>query len=129
MTAFGIDTNVLLRIFINDDDVAQSKRAIAFAGELVRNNGTIYVNDIVLVELLWTLRTQYGFKRAQRLDLVHALLERTEVEFANREAVENALAFARRGADFSDALIALSNSAAGCLQTLTFDQNAAKSAP
>ena len=129
MTAYGIDTNVLLRIFVTDDDVAQSKRAIAFASELGQNNGTIYVNDIVLVELLWTLRTQYGFKRTQRLDLVRALLERTEVEFADREAVKGALAFARQGADFSDALIALSNSAARCAHTFTFDQDAAKSIP
>jgi predicted nucleic-acid-binding protein len=128
MTMFGVDTNVLLRIFVTEDDVSQSSKATAFAGDLGPGR-SIYVNDIVLVELLWTLRSQYGFGRGKLLDLVHALLERTEVEFADREAVKGALHFAMQGADFSDALIALGNSGAGCAHTVTFDQNAAKFVP
>jgi predicted nucleic-acid-binding protein len=95
MTMFGVDTNVLLRIFVTDDDVSQSGKANAFAGDLGPDK-SIYVNDIVLVELLWTLRSQYGFGRGKLLDLVHALLERTEVEFTDRDAVRGALHFPTR---------------------------------
>lgn len=127
MNLVGVDTNVLLRA-VTDDDPRQSALVRRFlTGE---DDRQIFVNSIVLVELVWTLRTQFGYPRERILDLVAAFLERTDIEFSDRESVVLALDICRRRKlDLADAMIAAGNLAAGCRHTLTFDRNAAQSIP
>ena len=46
----AIDTNVLVRLFINDD-AAQAKRAGALFDEYADQDDSLWVADIVLIEL------------------------------------------------------------------------------
>ena len=47
----AIDTNVLLRYLLNDD-----QRQAAIADKLINGTDAVLITDIVLVESVWTLK-------------------------------------------------------------------------
>lgn len=98
----AIDTNVLLRYLLRDDEAqADRVRRIAEGGERV------LITDVVLAETTWTLAgRRYRATRADLIDLVNNLLQDSNVRFEDDEVVWSALqAFRRTEADFADALI------------------------
>ena len=81
------------------------------------------LNNIVLVETLWTLRRLYGLERRELQSLLEQLLSASTFCFENRQVVAQASAlFQSSVADFSDCLIAAQNAALGCEATVTFDK-------
>lgn len=128
MARIGVDTNILVRLFVKDD-----AEQFASAVQLVRTleeDDVFSINIVVLIEALWTLRRQYGYRKSQLLALVQALLERGDLEIDQYEIVGNAINLSRLlGADISDALIGELNRLSGCDRTLTFDTKAAKTVP
>ncbi|HEY0328766.1 MAG TPA: type II toxin-antitoxin system VapC family toxin [Rhodopseudomonas sp.] len=119
----GVDTNVLLRFF---DSVDQPQQATAVR-ELVRSQGPVFVNPIVLVEFVWTLRRKFQLDR----DAIYARLSRVtnspEFAIAEASATGRAVESFRNGpADFADYLMGELNKLAGCETTVTFDKDAAK---
>jgi AbrB family looped-hinge helix DNA binding protein len=61
MMVFGLDTNIVIRLFINDDPV-QREAALQF-GENLGRDYSAFVTLIGLLELDWALRSQYGYNR------------------------------------------------------------------
>lgn len=119
----GIDTNVLLRFLEQDDDAAQT----AAARELVRRDETVFINPIVMVELVWVLSSTFEMDRPA----IHARLQRIvaapEFSVPFPEATERAVAqYGIGAADFADCLMGELNQAFGCDATMTFDKKAAK---
>lgn len=118
----GLDTNALLRL-LTEDDAAQ---AAAVRKRLVKLDAvaeSVLLNNVVLVETLWTLRRLYGFERASLLGLLEQLLSASTFCFEDRSTVSQATAlFASSAADFSDCLIAVQNTRLGCDATVTFDK-------
>ena len=128
MTATGIDTNVLLRMVLNDD-AGQRAKALAF-GESLTGQRPGYVNLMVLVEFNWSLATRYRQPKEQRLLAIQRLLSTGTLVFESFNAVVRALERARNPqVDFSDALIAEHNLEQGCARTVTFDRDAARAIP
>lgn len=120
----GIDTNVLLRIFIADDDPPQHKRCVEF---MRAQTSLVRVNIIVLIEAVWTLQKKMGKSRSAIASFVGSVLEADTFDVEARDAVLTALTDFKRGpAGFADCLIARLNSEAGCSATFTFDTQAAK---
>ncbi|WP_284775840.1 type II toxin-antitoxin system VapC family toxin [Agrobacterium sp. lyk4-40-TYG-31] len=125
---FGIDTNILLRVAVNDDP-AQRDRVVNFINELGKND-TLVVSVVVMMETAWVLERFYGYSKDAVLDFIQAILERREIEVPDYEVVGNAIDICRNsGADFSDAVISEMNRMAGCTVTYTFDQKAARKIP
>ena len=50
----GLDTNILLRLWL-DDDPAQSRRVDALLAEHAQAPGSLLVTDVVLAKAMWTL--------------------------------------------------------------------------
>ncbi len=122
----AVDTNVLLRV-LTQDDPAQSERAAGLITGAEAAGEPILVNDVVLVETMWTMSRRYKAPRAQLLDIARGLLDTPSFAFEQRANVEQAVSlFERSGADFSDCLIVAKNGAAGCRFTMTFDAECAK---
>ena len=120
----GIDTNILLRALLLDDDPAQSARARA----AIEANAPVLLNDVVLVEFVWTCRRAFKLERADIYRRLDAIVKAPEFIFAQPTAVARAVAgYGSRGSDFADWLIAETNREHSCDTTLTFDRNAAKS--
>ncbi|MBC7942724.1 MAG: type II toxin-antitoxin system VapC family toxin [Chitinophagaceae bacterium] len=122
----GIDTNVLLRLWL-DDDPAQSRRIDALLGEYGQAAGGLLVSDVVLAEAVWTLGSAYSQGKVEQLKAVRSLLDEAAFAFESRDAVAAALASCERSTcDFSDCLIAAKHAALGCEFTATFDKRMRK---
>ncbi len=120
----GLDTNVLLRLLL-DDDPAQSPRARA----LVAQHGTVpdglRLCDAVLLETLWTLTRAYRFSRQAVVEVFEKLLAEPAFAVADRERLAEVLRrYAASKADIGDAFIAVDNERGGCSWTATFDADA-----
>ncbi len=98
----AIDTNVLLRYLLRDDEAqAERVRRVFEGGERV------LITDVVLAETVWTLAgRRYCATRTDLVDLVNNLLQDASVRFEDDEVVWSALqAYRRTEGDFADALI------------------------
>lgn len=122
----GLDTNVLVRYFAQDD-VAQSKKATALM-ESFSAERPGYVSQIALVEVVWVLGRSYGVERNQMKDIIESMLGTKELVVEGADTVRKALrVFASADkADFADCLIERSGHIAGCEYTATFDVAASK---
>lgn len=122
----GLDTNALIRL-LTQDDPAQAARVAQRLEPFDTLPESVLLNNIVLVETLWTLRRVYGFDRKAMQDLLGQLLSAQTFCFENREVTSQAAAlFSSTAADFSDCLIAVQNAQLGCDLTLSFDKAMAK---
>ena len=118
----GLDTNALLRL-LTDDDAMQAALVRKRLAPLDAMPESVMLNNVVLVETLWTLRRAYGFERSALQNLMEQLLSVSTFCFENRQVLTQASTlFQSTTADFSDCLIAAQNSALGCEATVTFDK-------
>lgn len=121
----GLDTNVLLRLVLRDDE-RQFAIAEALLQRLDDRRELGWVSLISLAEFAWALRRQYKRPPAEIADAVDGLLSSSVLELEHEALVKQALDIYReRNLDFPDLLIALSNLDAGCSETFTFDRSAA----
>jgi predicted nucleic-acid-binding protein len=119
----GLDTNVLLRLFV-EDDTGQSARARRHVGAATEDEPCL-INSVVLVEFVWALSKKMKQKRAEVAHLVGEVLSADDLYIPDRRAVERALAAYRSGhADFPDYFLAEINLELGCASTATFDRAA-----
>ena len=119
----GLDTNVLLRLFI-DDDRRQYERAREFV-DAATSHAPCVINAVVLAEFAWALGRSFKKKRVEIAHLVAEVLSADDLEIPFRRAALRALAAYRAGkADFPDYLIAEINADLGCASTATFDRAA-----
>lgn len=122
----GLDTNIVVRILVRDDP-EQLEKALLLLTARQDEPGAFYINQIVLVELVWVLRSQFGKSREEISQALLFILETAAFEIEEWEIVAVALeAYTASKADFADCLIAAKNLAAGCDHTLSFDSRAAK---
>lgn len=83
----AIDTNVLLRHILQDDEVQSPQ-----ASELLMSHERVLVTDIVLVESIWTLGgKKYRASRNDIIKLVSDLLGEPNIIFENPQAIWVAL--------------------------------------
>ena len=115
----ALDTNVLARYYIREDDVAATRTQHEAARRIVEGGAKLFVAKTVLLELEWILRGVYGHTRRDVLRVFDHLLGLNHVEIEDRTSVERALGNLRRGLDFADALHHASSVA--CEAFLTFD--------
>ncbi|RQQ22282.1 PIN domain-containing protein [Burkholderia stagnalis] len=121
----GLDTNVLVRYFAQDDEV-QSKKATALMESLSPERPG-YVSQVALIEVVWVLRRCYGVEREQMKDIVESMIGTKELVVESADTVRKALrVFASSKADFADCLIERSGHVAECEYTATFDVSASK---
>lgn len=120
----GLDTNVLVRLLTNDDP-QQSARAHKYVESNCDRENRALINREVLLETVWVLESAYSYTREDVANAVDAILQTVGLMLESDTCVREALRHYRGGADFADALIATTNDAAGCTNTLTFDKKAA----
>jgi predicted nucleic-acid-binding protein len=117
----GLDSNILLRHLLNDDP-SQSPAASRFIATRCSRQTPGFINLMVLVETLWTLRRGYRYGRAEVSRVVAALLETAELVIENAEVVAWALSKSDELAmDLPDLLIVMHNESLGCSRTISFD--------
>ncbi|HEX3383389.1 MAG TPA: type II toxin-antitoxin system VapC family toxin [Paraburkholderia sp.] len=122
----GLDTNVLVRYFAQDD-ASQSKKATALM-ESFSAERPGYVSQVALVEVVWVLGRCYDVERVQMKDIIESMLGTKELVLEGADTVRKALRVfaASDKPDFADCLIERSGYVAECEYTATFDVTASK---
>ena len=122
----GIDTNVLVRFLLRDDEAQFQKANKLIQWEVTAGRGVL-VSQLVLLETEWVLRSRYGFSKIQLLEVIASLLDTRDMQLEDEQSVEEAIyQWKEASADFADCLIAARNRRLGCNATATFDARAGK---
>ncbi len=122
----GVDTNVLVRFLVRDDE-AQFEKARKLIKREVAAGSYIFVSQLVLLETEWVLRSRYGLPKNMIIEAISGLLDATDVRFEDEPTIEEALFIWKdTTADFGDCLIGAKNRRLGCRATVTFDAKASK---
>ena len=123
----GLDTNVLVRYFAQDDD-AQSKIATEHIEGEYDKEGFCFINHIVLCELAWVLQRSYNVTKKSIIEIIEQVLQTSQFKIQSPEVVWKALQEYRENpADFADYLVGETNKQKTCDYTATFDKKASKS--
>ena len=114
------DTNVLLRLVV-DDDEAQSALAIA----AMESASVVAISVHALCELAWVLDRIYAVPRSDVASAIRGLVEIGNV-VVNRPAVDAGLGVVDAGGDFADGVIAFDGKWLGGETFLSLDKKAIK---
>lgn len=114
----AIDTNVLVRLIVRDDET-QTSAAEAFVAR------GAWVSHVVLAETSWVLASIYDLPHADIAGAIEMLLSQNEVTIQEAEVVEAALQHyrGRPSLGFSDCLIVEIARKAGHVPLGTFDRS------
>ncbi len=124
----GLDTNVLVRYFAQDD-AKQGAAARALIQQRLTRDEPGHVNVVTLAETCWVLKRLYEAGRDELVQVIENLLAAPNIVVERRAEVRKAVqTYGASSAGFNDCLIAQLNLGAGCSNTLTFDRGAAKQA-
>jgi predicted nucleic-acid-binding protein len=122
----GIDTNVLVRFLVRDDEAQFEKARKLIKREVVAGR-RVFVNQLVLMETEWVLRSRYTVPKHQIIEAISSLLDSADVQFEDEPAIEEAVFIWKdASADFADCLIGVRNKRMGCRATMSFDVKAPK---
>ena len=118
----GLDTNVLVRL-LTDDEPAQVRSAKRLLSDHDGEAGAFFINDLVLIEVMWVLKRIYGVAREDAVAAVQSLLDNDAFAFEDRDRLKGAVDLCtQQTVDFADTMIALRNTSMGCEHTVTFDR-------
>jgi predicted nucleic-acid-binding protein len=122
----GIDTNVLVRFLVRDDE-AQFDKARRLIAREVSASGCVFVNQLVLIETEWVLRSRYEVTKDTLIETFSRLLDARDIQIEDEPSLEEALfVWKESKADFANCLIGARNRRLGCRATVTFDERALK---
>ena len=123
---FGLDTNVLIRFLLRDDQ-KQAEQAIKAIEDALAEGKPVVVSLLTMMETEWVLRSCAKLEKKTVIRAFRMLLESRDLQIEQEEALEEALYhYEGNKADFADCLMAARYSRLGCSAMLTFDQKAAK---
>jgi predicted nucleic-acid-binding protein len=118
----ALDTNVLVRYLVSDDE-AQASRARALIRRSSGRDEQLLVTDIVMCEVVWVLEAGYSFAKSEIATTLHALLRARHLRFQHADELKRALdAYEKGRGDFSDYVIREVSVTDGATTVVTFDK-------
>jgi len=122
----GLDTNVLVRYLVEDDE-SQCRRATELIEGAIASDTLLFISDIVMCETVWVLSSSYRFSRTEIVEVLAALLRAKSVVFTSTDRLARSLDAYRKGkGDFADYLIRELAQSAGADTVATFDESLLK---
>jgi predicted nucleic acid-binding protein len=100
-----VDTNVLIR-FITRDDAEQWKHVVAAMRKAERGEIAIRVSAVVVAEVIWVLKSVYGYAPAAIAEALRGLLITDGISVEEEDVVIEALRLVQEGNAFIDGYIA-----------------------
>ncbi|NOY69386.1 MAG: type II toxin-antitoxin system VapC family toxin [Deltaproteobacteria bacterium] len=120
----AIDTNVLVRFLVRDDE-KQSELVYKLFKRAQSVKKELFVPLIVVLETIWVLGSVYEIPREKIIDSVKSLLGLPVLKFEARSAILGFVSSAQKTkTDLSDLLIGHSAKFSGCESVLNFDKRA-----
>lgn len=114
-----VDTNVLMRYLLKDDD----KQYRASAQYFLSDHHVLVIPIHVLCEAVWLLTKKLKLKRSFVIDIVLSIVALDNV-VVNDTLVNAGVEFMQQGGDFADGVIAYEVSQYDNASLLTFDKKA-----
>ena len=122
----GIDTNILVRFLVGDDEL-QAKKVYTLFKNVESNRKELFVPLLVILELIWVLESVYEIERKDIIDSISELLLMPILKFEHQSALQKFTQIAPKNRyDLSDLIIAHSAREQGCKTVITFDRKASK---
>ncbi|WP_373747367.1 type II toxin-antitoxin system VapC family toxin [Neisseria dentiae] len=121
MSSIAIDTNVLVRLFVNDDEAQQNT-----AVELLEQAESVIIPTTVLIETVWVLNRSYKIPLADILALLRDFVSSVPKLVVQENEIEAGFAMMERNGDFADGINAFCGAMLGAEQFVTFDKQAAR---
>ncbi|HTX04234.1 MAG TPA: type II toxin-antitoxin system VapC family toxin [Steroidobacteraceae bacterium] len=120
----GLDTNVLVRFLVRDDE-AQFERARRLIQRETGRGEAVLISLLVLLETERVLRGRYQVPKSEIATIFSRLLDSAELIFEDEASVEQALfIWKESAAQFADCLIGAHHGALECRATASFDATA-----
>lgn len=121
----ALDTNLLVRFLVNDDEVQGRAARELVAGLSMHNPG--FICREVSLEVAWVLDRAYGFPQQEIAQTFENLIASAELEFeAAQDVARSANNLREGGSSFADQMIAAAARRRGASEVLTFDRKAAR---
>lgn len=118
----AVDTNVVVRLLIGDD-AHQAQIARQLFDDHADQDGSLWLSDVVVVEVAWTLARAHDRSRADIATALNALLRHATVALESTADIRAALVLYEQGpADFADCLLSVKAQRHGCDAVVTFDR-------
>jgi predicted nucleic-acid-binding protein len=116
----GIDTNILVRAFL-EDDKSQAKEAKDFLLNTTKNNA-LFVSSYAILEFAWVLKAK-SYSRQEIHEAIITLVDSTGITIGQRDVVLEALEKYIKGkADFGDYMILAEGTKNKSYEFKTFDK-------
>ena len=117
----ALDTNILIRYFVQDD-LVQAKKV----EKILEKHSQFYINHIVLCEVVWVLEAVYEFPKIKTIELLEKILVTKQFEIQEKDVLWVAVSdFKKFNVDFADCLLGRKNKDEG-YKTVTFDKSLEK---
>lgn len=115
----GIDTNILIRVFLEDDaDQAEAAKKLM---EATSKHNQLFISSYALLEFVWVLKVK-KFTRKEIYEAIITLADSPGVTIGQREVVLLAAErFCKGKADFGDYMIFSEGEKYGAKNLKTFD--------
>lgn len=121
----SVDTNVLLRLLV--DDPGNKKQCHTARAWAIKLEETLYISQIVQVELVWVLKKAYEFSKEEILLVLQTLNTNGAFELQQADLFRKALSYYQLGnIDFSDAIILSEAEESRAIPLITFDKKLSK---
>lgn len=122
----AIDTNVLVRFLVNDDE-QQAKLVYERFRDAEVNSEVLFISLLVILETIWVLESAYEATRKEIVGSFSDLMQMPIFEFEALAAVQGMVISAKMSStDLTDILIGQSARVSGCDSVLTFDKKASR---
>lgn len=117
-----IDANVILR-YLTNDPPEMAARAGALFQEIAAGTLSVTVEDIVLAEVVWTLRSFYRADRTAIADQLGELIADDNITSHDKPSLSLALTLYRQhNLGFADAILAARSLIHGDTDIISFDR-------
>jgi predicted nucleic-acid-binding protein len=122
MTKAFVDTSVILRILIKDDDL-KAKAAVNLLKSAGEKDLILYLLPVAVLETVWVLEKVYAFPRKAIREVVEAILNTPELKVEQEAVFRKALkTYVEKNIKFADAVMGYWGLDKGYTTVFTYDE-------
>jgi predicted nucleic-acid-binding protein len=122
MTKAFVDTSVILRILIKDDEL-KSRAAVNLLKRAGEKDLILFLLPVAVLETVWVLEKVYAFSRKDVREVVEAILNTPELKVEQEAVFRKALqAYVEKNIKFADAVMGYWGLDKGYTAVFTYDE-------
>ncbi len=117
-----VDTNVILRLLIKDDEL-KTRAIIRLLKNAKEKDILLYLLPVAVLETVWVLEKVYEFGKKEVKEVIEAILNTPELKIEMGEVFKKAIAtYAEKNVKFADAVMGYWGLEKGYSAVFTYDE-------